>query len=53
MERLNRTIKRSKYKHLTERERYKLEGYLESKLPAKEITLKLKWLRSDLNHFKR
>ena len=51
MELLNRTIKRSKYKHLTERERYKLEGCLESKSPAKDIAPKLKWLRSDLNHF--
>lgn len=30
-----------KYKHFTEKERYKLEGYLEAKLSVKEITRRL------------
>jgi len=41
MEQLNCITKRVKYKHLTERERYKLEGYLEIKLSAKEIAKRL------------
>lgn len=41
MEQLNCTTKRSKYKHLTERDRYRLEGCLESKLSITEIALKL------------
>ena len=41
MEQLNCTTKRSKYKHFTERQRYKLEGYLELKLSAKEIAKRL------------
>jgi len=36
MEQSNCIIERSKYKHLTEKERYKIEGYLESKLLVKE-----------------
>lgn len=35
------STERGKYKHITERERYKIEGYLESRLRAKEISLKL------------
>lgn len=35
------TTERRKYKHITEKERYKIEGYLESKLKAKEIAVKL------------
>ncbi len=41
MEQLNCTTKRSKYKHFTERQRYKLEGYLELKLSAKGIAKRL------------
>ncbi|MCK5493631.1 MAG: IS30 family transposase, partial [Candidatus Omnitrophica bacterium] len=41
MEQINCTTKRSKYKHFTERQRYKLEGYLELKLSAKEIAKRL------------
>ncbi len=36
MERLNCITKRSKYKHFSERERYKLEGYIETKVSIKE-----------------
>jgi len=38
---LNCTTKRGKYKHLTERDRYRLEGYLESGLTVKAIARKL------------
>ena len=41
MGQLNYTTKRGKYKHFTERERYKLEGYLEAKLSIKEIAKRL------------
>lgn len=41
MERINYTTKKGKYKHFSERERYKLEGYLEAKLSIKEIGEKL------------
>ena len=41
MEQLNCTTKQGKYKHLTEKDRYKLEGYLESALSIKGIALKL------------
>jgi len=41
MEQSNCTTKRSKYKHFTERQRYKLEGHLEAKLNVKEIAKKL------------
>ena len=35
------TTYRKKYKHLIEKERYKLEGYLESKVAVKEISIRL------------
>ena len=41
MEYLNCTTKRGKYKHFNERQRYKLEGYLEAKLGIKEIAKRL------------
>ena len=41
MEQLNCTTKRLKYKHLTERDRYRLEGCLETKLSITEIAIKL------------
>lgn len=41
MEHLNCTTKRGKYKHLTEKDRYKLEGYLEAHLKIEEIAIKL------------
>jgi len=41
MERINYTAKSTKYKHLTERDRYRLEGYLETGLPVKKIAQKL------------
>ena len=41
MGQLDYTTNRGKHKHFTEKERYKLEGYLESKLQAKEIALRL------------
>ena len=41
MERLNCITKRSKYKHFSERERYKLEGYIETKVSIKEISQRL------------
>jgi len=41
MEQLDCTTKGGKYKHLTEKDRYKLEGYLESKSGVKEIALRL------------
>ena len=41
MEQVNCITKRGKYKHLTERDRYRLEGYLESRLNPKQITQKL------------
>lgn len=41
MERLNYTTKPGKYKHLTERDRYRLEGYLETGLSVKIIAQKL------------
>ena len=37
----NCTTNHGKYKHFTERERYKLEGYLEAKLTPQEISRKL------------
>lgn len=41
MEQINYTAKGAKYKHLTERDRYRLEGYLETGLPVKRIAEKL------------
>ena len=41
MGQLDCITKRGKYKHLNERERYKLEGHLEAKLSIKEISKKL------------
>lgn len=41
MERFNCSTKQAKYKHLTERDRYRLEGYLESGLSVKQIAEKL------------
>jgi len=41
MEQLDCTTKNGKYKHFTERQRYKLEGYREAKLSVKEIAKKL------------
>jgi len=41
MEQVNCTINRGKYKHFTERDRYKLEGYLEAKLGVKKIAIRL------------
>jgi IS30 family transposase len=41
MEQINYTAKSGKYKHLTERDRYRLEGYLETGLPVKKIAEKL------------
>lgn len=41
MEQKNCIIKKGKYKHLNERERYKLEGYIEARLAVKEIAIKL------------
>ena len=41
MEQVNCTTKAGKYKHLTERDRYRLEGYLETGLTVKQIALKL------------
>lgn len=41
MEQINYTTVRRKYKHLNERDRYRLEGYLESGLNPKEIAHKL------------
>lgn len=41
MEQINCTTKGARYKHFTERERYKLEGYLEAKIGVQEIALKL------------
>ena len=41
MEQINYTSKAGKYKHLTERDRYRLEGYLESGLTVKQIAKKL------------
>ena len=41
MEQLDCITKRGKYKHLTEKNRYKLEGCLESKLPVREIAIRL------------
>ncbi|MCK4519427.1 MAG: IS30 family transposase [Candidatus Omnitrophica bacterium] len=41
MGQLNYTTNRRKYKHFTEKERYKLEGYLEVKLSAREIAKRL------------
>jgi len=41
MRQLDCTTKRGKYKHLTERDRYRLEGYLESGLNPKQISQKL------------
>jgi IS30 family transposase len=42
MEQLNCTTGKAKYKHFTERQRYKLEGHLEAKLSIKEISKRLK-----------
>ena len=41
MGQLNCTTNQGKYKHFTERERYKLEGYLEAELTANEIAKRL------------
>jgi len=41
MEQINYTTRAGKYKHLTERDRYRLEGYLETGLTAKAIAQKL------------
>jgi len=41
MEQLNCTTKKGKYKHFTERQRYKLEGYKEARLSVKEIAKRL------------
>jgi len=41
MERINYTAKSGKYKHLTERDRYRLEGYLETGLSVKQVAQKL------------
>ena len=41
MEQINYTAKSAKYKHLTERDRYRLEGYLETGLAVKAIAQKL------------
>lgn len=41
MEQINGANKNGKYKHLSERDRYLLEGYLASGLSVKEIALKL------------
>jgi len=41
MEQLNCITKREKYKHLTEKQRYKLEGYLEVKLTIEEVAKRL------------
>jgi len=41
MEQIDYTAKRGKYKHLTERDRYRLEGYLETGLTAKQAAKKL------------
>jgi len=41
MERINYSTKRGKYKHLSERERYRLEGYLESRMSVRMIAEKL------------
>ena len=38
---LDCTTKRGKYKHLTERDRYRLEGYLETGLTVKQVARKL------------
>ena len=41
MEQIDYTAKSGKYKHLTERDRYRLEGYLETGLSVKRIAEKL------------
>ena len=41
MEQVNYTTRGGKHKHLNERDRYRLEGYLESGLNPKEIARKL------------
>ena len=41
MEHINCSTKRDKYKHLSERERYRLEGYLESRMSVGMIAAKL------------
>ena len=41
MEQINYTAKSAKYKHLTERDRYRLEGYLEAGLSVRQIAVKL------------
>lgn len=41
MEQVNYTAKSAKYKHLTERDRYRLEGYMETSLSVKAIAGKL------------
>jgi len=41
MEQINYTAKGAKYKHLTERDRYRLEGYMESGLTVKQVAKKL------------
>ena len=42
------TTKREKYKHFKERERYKLEGYLEARLSIEKIARKLKKHRATI-----
>jgi IS30 family transposase len=42
MRQLNCTTRKVKYKHFSQRQRYKLEGYLEAKLSVKEISKRLK-----------
>jgi len=41
MEQIDYTAKSGKYKHLTERDRYRLEGYLETGLTVKRVAQKL------------
>ncbi len=41
MEQINYTTRRGKYKHLSERDRYRLEGYLETGLTVKQAAGKL------------
>ena len=41
MEQMDCSTKGEKYKHLNERQRYKLEGYLEAKLKVEEISLRM------------
>ena len=41
MEQANYSTKQGKYKHLSERDRYRLEGYLESRMSVRVIAEKL------------